>query len=44
MAFLGINNYSPELTIDRIEAIKYFESIKDYTKAGVMKYNTNTYH
>ena len=32
-----------KLTIDRIEAIKYFESIKDYTKAGVMKYNTNTY-
>lgn len=32
-----------KLTIDRIEAIKYFESIKDYAKAGVMKYNTNTY-
>ena len=32
-----------KLTIDRIEAIKYFESIKDYTKAGIMKYNTNTY-
>ena len=32
-----------KLTIDRLEAIKYFESIKDYAKAGVMKYNTNTY-
>lgn len=32
-----------KLTIDRVEAIKYFESIKDYTKAGVLKYNTNTY-
>lgn len=32
-----------KLTIDRIEAIKYFESVKDYTKAGVLKYNTNTY-
>lgn len=32
-----------KLTIDRIEAIKYFESIKDYVKAGVLKYNTNTY-
>ena len=32
-----------KLTIDRMEAIKYFESIKDYTKAGVLKYNTNTY-
>lgn len=31
------------LTIDRIEAIKYFESVKDYAKAGVLKYNTNTY-
>lgn len=32
-----------KLTIDRLEAIKYFESIKDYVKADVMKYNTNTY-
>lgn len=31
------------LTIDRIEAIKYFESVKDYAKAGILKYNTNTY-
>ncbi len=31
------------LTIDRIEAIKYFESIKDYAKAGILQYNTNTY-
>lgn len=31
------------LTIDRLEAIKYFESIKDYAKAGILKYNTNTY-
>lgn len=32
-----------KVTIDRIEAINYFESINDYTKAGVMKYNTNNY-
>lgn len=32
-----------KLTIDRLEASKYFESIKDYPKVGVMKYNTNTY-
>lgn len=32
-----------KLTIDRLEAIKYFESIKDYVKADIMKYNTNTY-
>lgn len=32
-----------KLTIDRLEAIKYFESIKDYVKARVLKYNTNTY-
>ncbi len=32
-----------KLTIDRLEAIKYFESIKDFAKADVLKYNTNTY-
>lgn len=32
-----------KVIIDRLEAIKYFESINDYTKAGVMNYNTNTY-
>ena len=32
-----------KVTIDRIEAIKYFESINDYAKAGVMTYNTNSY-
>ena len=32
-----------KVTIDRLEAIKYFESINDYTKAGVMGYNTNSY-
>lgn len=30
-------------TIDRLEAIKYFKTINDYTKAGVMEYNTNNY-
>ena len=29
--------------IDRLEAIKYFESINDTAKAGVMTYNTNSY-
>lgn len=32
-----------KMTIDRLEAIDYFENIKDYVKAGVMKYNTNSY-
>ena len=32
-----------KLTIDRMEAIKYFKTINDLPKAGVMKYNTNTY-
>lgn len=31
------------VTIDRLEAIKYFESINDKAKAGVMTYNTNSY-
>lgn len=32
-----------KVTIDRLEAIKYFESINDKAKAGVMTYNTNSY-
>ena len=32
-----------KVTIDRFEAIKYFEGIKDYAKAGVLTYNTNNY-
>lgn len=32
-----------KLTIDRLEAIKYFNDIGDKTKAGVMKYNTDNY-
>ena len=32
-----------KVTIDRIEAIKYFEEIGDMSKAGVLKYNTNSY-
>ncbi len=31
------------VTVDRMEAIKYFESIKDFSKVGVMTYNTNNY-
>lgn len=30
-------------TVDRLEAIKYFEKLKDFSKAGVMSYNTNSY-
>ena len=30
-------------TVDRAEAIKYFNSKNDKTKAGVMTYNTNSY-
>ena len=32
-----------KVTIDRLEAIKYFENIGDYTKAGVMTYITTNY-
>ena len=32
-----------KVTIDRIEAINYFDNMGDHSKAGVMKYNTNTY-
>ncbi len=32
-----------KVIIERLEAIKYFESIGNPTKAGVMRYNTNTY-
>ncbi len=31
------------MTIDRMEAIDYFEKMNDPVKAGVMKYNTNSY-
>ncbi len=32
-----------KMTIDRMEAIDYFENMNDLVKAGVMKYNTNSY-
>ena len=32
-----------KLTIDRIEAINYFEEIGDHAKANVLKYNTDNY-
>lgn len=32
-----------KVTVDRLEAINYFEEIKDYSKSGVLKYNTNTF-
>lgn len=32
-----------KLTVDRLEAMEYFDEINDYVKSGVMKYNTNTY-
>ena len=32
-----------KVTIDRIEAINYFKEIGDFTKAGVLRYNTNNY-
>lgn len=32
-----------KVTVERQEAIKYFKSIKDFTKAGAITYNTNTY-
>ena len=31
------------LTIDRLEAIKYFKEVGDEAKAGAMKYNTDNY-
>ena len=32
-----------KINVDRMDAIKYFESIGDASKVGLMKYNTNTY-
>lgn len=32
-----------KINVDRLDAIKYFESINDHSKVGLMKYNTNTY-
>ena len=32
-----------KVTIDRIEAMNYFENIGDHTKASILKYNTNTF-
>lgn len=32
-----------KVSVERISAIHYFESINDLTKARIMKYNTNTY-
>lgn len=32
-----------KINVDRMDAIKYFESIGDKSKVGLMKYNTNTY-
>ncbi|MBE6157606.1 MAG: nucleoside kinase [Firmicutes bacterium] len=31
------------VTVDRIEAINYFKSVNNESKAGVMRYNTNDY-
>ena len=31
------------VNVDRLDAINYFEKIGDYAKAGVMKYNTNSF-
>lgn len=42
-AIIASNIPITKMTIDRIEAIDYFEKINDHVKAGVMKYNTNTY-
>ena len=32
-----------KINVDRMDAIKYFQSINDQSKVGLMKYNTNTY-
>lgn len=32
-----------KITVDRLEAMQYFEELGDYAKSGVMRYNTNTY-
>lgn len=32
-----------KINVDRLDAIRYFENLKDYSKVGLMKYNTNTY-
>ena len=32
-----------KVTVDRLEAMKYFSDLGDNVKSGVMRYNTNTY-
>lgn len=32
-----------KINVERLDAIKYFKKINDYSKVGLMKYNTNTY-
>ena len=32
-----------KLTVDRMEAIKYFEDMEDYSKAGIIRYMTNNF-
>jgi len=32
-----------KITVDRLEAMQYFEDMGDLAKSGVMRYNTNTY-
>ena len=42
-SIINANMPITKATIDRLEAIRYFEEIGDFVKAGVMKYNTDTY-
>lgn len=42
-AIIASNMPITKMTIERMEAIDYFEKMNDYAKAGVMKYNTNSY-
>lgn len=37
------NRKIQKVIVDRMEAIKYFRQVKDDSKVGIMKYNTNTY-
>lgn len=41
--YVSMNLPIDKINVNRIDAIKYFESIGDKSKVGLMKYNTNTY-
>lgn len=40
---INANKEIKKVIVERLEAIKYFESVNDLSKVGILKYNTNSY-